>query len=104
MAKKKPTPPDEGPKPRGRSRPKPAAGEAKAESVPPASEAGRPRPRSGPPRREAEPSRLDQARELAVQAAEALDPRRRVALARQALTVSPDCAEAYYLLADHART
>jgi tetratricopeptide (TPR) repeat protein len=104
MAKKKSTPPDEGPKPRGRSRPKPAPDEAKPESLPPASEAKEPRPKPGRAKRKAEPSPLDQARELAIQAAEAHDPRRTIALAKQALALSPDCAEAYYLLADHART
>jgi tetratricopeptide (TPR) repeat protein len=104
MAKKKPTPPDEGPKPRGRSRPVPAPDEGKPESLPPAPEAKESRSRPARAKPKAEPSRLDQARELAAQAAQAHDPRRSIALAKQALAASPDCAEAYYLLADHART
>jgi len=43
----------------------------------------------------------DQARELALEALES-DGRRRVALARKALALDPDCAHAYLALAEHA--
>lgn len=49
-------------------------------------------------------SPLDQAQELVYEALEADDPRRRAALARQALQVSPDCADAYVLLAEQAES
>ncbi len=112
MAKKKPpSPPDEGPKRRGRAQPKPKP-EAERSGVPDAvapvpepkvsakKSASKKRPAAEPPG----PSPLERARELAAQAAEALEPRRRIALARKAIEVSPDCSEAYLLLADHAKT
>jgi tetratricopeptide (TPR) repeat protein len=49
-----------------------------------------------------EETSLDQAQELMYQAFEAQDPERRVELARQALELSPDCADGYVLLAEHA--
>src|SRR5437667_9709367 len=45
---------------------------------------------------------LDQAQDLMYQAFEEEDPERRVELARQALATSPDCADAYVLLAQHS--
>src|SRR4051812_36494483 len=103
MAKKKPTPPEEGPKPRRRSRPRPAD-EAGPGSLPPSPEPERPRAGPARARRKAGPSPLERAEELAARAAEADDPRRAVTLAREALALSEDCAEAYFLLAGHART
>lgn len=46
---------------------------------------------------------LDRAQQLMYEAFEA-GPRRQIALARQALDVCPDCADAYVLLAEHAPT
>lgn len=43
---------------------------------------------------------LEQAQALVYQAYEATSPKRQAALARQALDVSPDCADAYLLLAE----
>lgn len=45
---------------------------------------------------------LDQAQEVMYRAWEASSPARRVALARQALEISPDCADAYVLLVEHS--
>src|SRR4051812_44210541 len=45
---------------------------------------------------------LDQAQSIMYQAFESPDRDEQVALARQALEVSPDCADAYVLLAEHA--
>ncbi|MBI3977703.1 MAG: hypothetical protein HY331_05910 [Chloroflexi bacterium] len=53
----------------------------------------------GPPRRTAE-RRIDQAQSIMYDAWESPDPRERVRLARKALEISPDCADAYVLLAD----
>ena len=47
---------------------------------------------------------LEQAQFLVYDAWEAPSPRRRAALAHQALELSPDCADAYLLLADDAET
>src|SRR5437016_2666069 len=44
-----------------------------------------------------------QAQELLFEAFEEDDPQRRVELATQALALWPDCADAYVLLAEHAR-
>ena len=104
MAKKKPTPSDDRPEPRGRSRPEPPIGEAGMGSLPPASSAGRRKSEPGTSGRGSGSSPLEQARKLAARAAEALEPRQQIALAKQALETSPDCAEAYVLLADHAKT
>lgn len=46
----------------------------------------------------------DQAQELVFQAWETADPVERITLARQALEVSPDCADAWGLLAEEAAT
>src|SRR5207244_12175177 len=43
-----------------------------------------------------------QAHELVAQAFEVRNPQRKVELARQALALWPDCADAYVLLAEHA--
>ena len=45
---------------------------------------------------------IDQAQEVMYRAWEASSPARRVALARQALEISPDCADAYVLLVEHS--
>src|SRR3954452_5853205 len=47
---------------------------------------------------------LSQAQELLDEAFEERDPERRSELARKALEVSPDCADAYVLLAEQARS
>jgi tetratricopeptide (TPR) repeat protein len=53
----------------------------------------------------ADPSTLKgQAEELLAQAFEETDPQRKVELARKALNLWPDCADAYVLLAEHARS
>jgi tetratricopeptide (TPR) repeat protein len=54
---------------------------------------------SPPPR-----SAVDAAQQIAYQAFEAETPRQKIALARKALQVSRDCADAYTLLAENART
>jgi hypothetical protein len=46
---------------------------------------------------------LEQAQELAYDAWETDSPRRRTALAREALALSPDCADAYLVLAEEER-
>ncbi len=108
MARKKPTPPsDEGPQRRGRPGPGPgpADGPPEAGSPPPASKPRRQaRPGKVTPRRPAPRPELEKARELAFRAAESLDPRRSVALAQLAVETSPDCAEGYIVLAEHARS
>ncbi len=100
MAKKKapPPPPDETPRRGRRARPGPEI-EANGGDE---GGAGAPLP-SSPAEQTPGPSPLDRARGLARQAAEAREPRRRVALATEAIELSPDCAEAYLLLAEHAR-
>jgi len=56
------------------------------------------------PRRKAR-TRLEQAQELAYDAWEAESPRERIRLAKKALALSPDCADAYVILAEEtART
>jgi tetratricopeptide (TPR) repeat protein len=45
---------------------------------------------------------LDRAQELMYRAFEESDERRRIQLAKDALAISPDCADAYVLLAEHA--
>src|SRR5262249_18721017 len=47
---------------------------------------------------------LARAQELLYQAFDEPDPARRVGVAREALAVCPDCADAYVLLAEHAPT
>lgn len=54
---------------------------------------------SGKPARRSPASPLDRAQELMYDAWEEPSPQRRIALARQALDISPDCADAYVLLA-----
>jgi tetratricopeptide (TPR) repeat protein len=49
--------------------------------------------------RSAKKDALHEAQQLCYQAMETRDPRRRIELARQALAISPDCADAYVLLA-----
>jgi ST7 protein len=47
---------------------------------------------------------LSKAQDLMYEAFESDDPRRRVELARQALELSPDCADAYVLLAEQTKS
>src|SRR5205807_9021952 len=54
---------------------------------------------SPPPRRTAE-TPLDRAQDVMYDAWEASNPRERVRLANEALRISPDCADAYVLLAE----
>lgn len=49
-------------------------------------------------------SRVDAAQQLMYQAFEATSPQRQMTLARKALEISPDCADAYVLLAEYAET
>jgi tetratricopeptide (TPR) repeat protein len=64
--------------------------------------AGRTKSRTPDPRTKEE--RLDEAQDLIYDAWEAADRRTALALARKALRISPDCADAYVLLAQTART
>ncbi|WP_435005442.1 DUF7309 domain-containing protein [Tundrisphaera lichenicola] len=105
MAKKKSIPPEDRPESRGQTGPENSAAEGGKSGSSPAPGSGRrrrPKPDASAPI--GGPSPLERARKLAAQAADAPDARRRIALARQALAASPDCAEAYFLLADHAKT
>ena len=116
MAKKRPAPPpsDEPPKPRrrGRARPGSEGVASEAQSGPePDGPASPPLESSGPKRRKGTkpearvvPSALDRARELALQAVQSPDPKQRLALAKRSVATSPDCAEAYILLAELARS
>ena len=97
MAKKKP--------------PKPP--ETGLEPQPPRKPAGEPAParRAAPkaskataPTKSDSKSLMVQARTLIAQAAQALDPKKRVTLAREALKIHPDCSEAYLVLADYAKS
>jgi len=49
-------------------------------------------------------SQLEAAQQLMCEAFEESDPRRQMKLARKALEISPDCADAYVLLAEYAST
>jgi tetratricopeptide (TPR) repeat protein len=51
-----------------------------------------------------EPTPLDQAHEHLLHAYQEPDEERKVRLAKDALAVCPDCADAYVLLAEHARS
>jgi len=55
---------------------------------------------SGQPERHEPASPLDRAQELMYDAWEEPAPKRRAAMAKQAIEISPDCADAYVLLAD----
>ncbi|QDV37700.1 DUF6930 domain-containing protein [Tautonia plasticadhaerens] len=104
MAKKKPQPPKIGPKksPKKRARPEPE---------PPAGLPDR-RAMEGVMREflgglfggPAADTPLDQAQQLVYEAFEEPDPKKRAKLAKQALDRSPDCADAYVLLAEQAKT
>jgi tetratricopeptide (TPR) repeat protein len=59
--------------------------------------------KSGPRSEEEKEDLLWQAQDLIYDAWELVDPRAKLALARKALTISPDCADAYALLADAAK-
>ncbi len=109
MAKKKPTPssPDESPKRRGRQQSK--SDPSPAEKVDGYASSSSPLLRGGPTARPeagrgGPPAALDRARRLAAQAAESLVPTKRLALAKEAVATSPDCAEGYILLAEMANT
>ncbi len=52
--------------------------------------------------RQGEPSAVDEAQQIMYEAWEATTPQRRVALTLKALKASPDCADAYVLLAEEA--
>jgi tetratricopeptide (TPR) repeat protein len=118
MARKKPTPPsDESPKPRPYSEPNPGAAapenSAESEASPPSrspspspsSSSFRPkRPKKSIPGRPTISNELFRARQIYLEAAEAADPKQQVALANKAIALSPDCAEAFILLAEHAQT
>lgn len=54
-------------------------------------------------KRSAKADALYQAQQIMYSAWESHDPKRRIALAQQALELSPDCADAYSLLAAHTR-
>lgn len=60
------------------------------------------RTKSGTPGSRATRYLLGQAQELVYDAWETADRRRRVALAQKAISISPDCADAYVLLAEEA--
>ena len=49
-------------------------------------------------------SPLEQAQDLVYEAFEEPDPEQQVQMATEALTLCPDCADAYVLLAEHARS
>ena len=49
-------------------------------------------------------SRVNAAQQIMYQAFETASPQRQIAMARKALEVSPDCADAYVLLAEYAET
>lgn len=96
MARKKtpPTGPDpSAPPPPGDDPAAPGARAGKKAAARP-KRAAKPRQQAGDP-----PSR---ALDLMIRAAETFDPKRRAALAKEALEISPDCAEAYLLLAEQA--
>jgi tetratricopeptide (TPR) repeat protein len=111
MAKKKSQPPGKGPKKGPKRSPRPKAkpkARAKAEPLP---EIPDRRAMEGVMRgflggligpREETP--LSRAQDLVYKAFEARDPAKRAKLARQALEISPDCADAYTLLAEQARS
>ncbi len=102
MAKKKasPPPPGDGQKRRGRPGPDPG----QAGPPPPTGAAPGPKPKASRPRHAASRPALDQANDLMEKASELDDPKRRVALAKQALALSDDCSEAHVLLAEAAKT
>jgi tetratricopeptide (TPR) repeat protein len=51
-----------------------------------------------------QPTPLDQAHDILLRAYQEPDEQRRVQLAKDALALCPDCADAYVLLAEHARS
>jgi tetratricopeptide (TPR) repeat protein len=60
------------------------------------------RPRRRAPREAPPDPALDRAQELVYDAWDSADPRRKMALAKEALKISPLCADAYVILAQHA--
>ncbi|MBX6314644.1 MAG: hypothetical protein IRY99_17275 [Isosphaeraceae bacterium] len=104
MAKKKRQPPKKGPKgappPKGRKAPKASGMKL------PDRRAMEAIMRAFLDELEGEPipeTPLDQAQEVAYQAFEEPNPKKRVELARKALEISPDCADAYVLLGEQAQ-
>jgi len=101
MAKKKsPRPPEDGPNPEPAPK---VEGDKRSGPRPLKAGANPPAPKKKPARKRPEPSPLDRAQDLADQAMDENDPKRRVALARKALELSPDCSDAFMILAEHAR-
>jgi tetratricopeptide (TPR) repeat protein len=108
MARKKRQPPKKGPKPTPKKAPKKRA---RPEPQPPAGLPDR-RAMEGVMREllgelfggPAADTPLGQAQQLVDEAFGEPDPKKRARLARQALDRSPDCADAYVLLAEEART
>jgi tetratricopeptide (TPR) repeat protein len=116
MARKKSNPPssDESPKPRSsarsKSKIKPPETVGTSGSTTPGEPLGsKPRAPSRSTRKSVkeppdEQPKLAQARLLANQAGESLDPKRRLSLAKQSVETSSDCAEGFLILADMAKT
>jgi tetratricopeptide (TPR) repeat protein len=116
MARKKSShpPADEGPKRQADARTDPEAAspeiQGKSEPIPPKSpSSSKSKDKAKRGKKPAIGSRPDdinlaKARLLAIQSSESLDPKRRLALAKQAIEMSADCAEGYLLLADLAKT
>ncbi len=102
MAKKKTPPPGPSPSPLDEGSPGPVPvprpKKAKAESRPPRQPRATRKPAPRP-----EDLALGQARKLMIKAAESFDSKKRVALAKDAIKLSPDCAEAYLLLAEQSK-
>lgn len=106
MARKKNQPPGKGPKRPTRKGPKsPARSEAELPGPLPDRRAieGVMRGFLGKLFGSAEETPLTRAQDLAYEAFEEPDPEKRTALAKQALTISPDCADAYVLLSEQAK-
>jgi tetratricopeptide (TPR) repeat protein len=107
MAKKKRQPPKKGPKHPPRRGPKPrASSEAELPKRLPDRRAieGVMRGFLGELLGPIEETPLTKAQDLIYQAFEEPDPEKRAGLAKQALALSPDCADAHVLLAEQART
>src|SRR4051812_37621889 len=102
MAKRKPRPEGERPKKRRGVRPAPADGPKLPD--PRALEGMMHQLVSGMRGNSDQNTPLAKAQALLYQAFEEPDDERRVQLARDALAICPDCADAYVLLADHERS
>ncbi len=104
MAKKKASPsPDDGP-PKARRPKETPDPSGPLDATPSARKRPSPKPKAARPRAVPPPSDLDRARALADRGAAIAEPARRAALARQALALSADCAAAYLILAEDAKT